>query len=447
VGVEGREKMGGDQGGPRVLVVHPGGYFPAYQAALAADEAGVLWRFVTGVYDKPGTGLRTVADHLPTKLAFRLGRQLRRRYIGGLSPNRISSAGWLEITRLALQRSVVGKVIARHYGTAGITKGYSALFDRYAAGYVRSASANVVLAYQGGGLHVLRAARRYGMATLVDQAASLNFGRIVADEHERVHMTGGIARPNMGRLLEEVALADGLLAPSEFVRASLVERGVPERLVHIVPFGVDVERFTPAVASEENGRQFTALFVGQITLRKGVHYLLDAWQKLSLPNAKLILIGGVTDSAGWRVLERYRGIYTWLPDVPNHELHAHYKDADIFVLPTLAEGSALVTYEALACGLPCVVTHNAGSIVRDGEEGFVIPIRDVTTLQAAIHTLWASRELRVTFARAARKRAEEFTWERYRRAVRSVYEHVSGEVPARRLERSLPAGGLDAPAV
>ena len=78
------------------------------------------------------------------------------------------------------------------------------------------------------------------------------------------------------------------------------------------------------------------------------------------------------------------------------------------------EGSAFATYEALASGLPIVTTKNAGSVARDGEEGFIVPIRDVDALVDRIERLYRDKALRMTMAQAARRRATEFTWAHYR---------------------------------
>ncbi len=90
-----------------------------------------------------------------------------------------------------------------------------------------------------------------------------------------------------------------------------------------------------------------------------------------------------------------------------------YQQSDIFVFPSIEEGSALVTYEALACGLPVVTTPNAGSVVRDGVEGFIVPIRDPDALAERMERLRTDVRLRREMGKAARRRAEEFPWERH----------------------------------
>ena len=107
-------------------------------------------------------------------------------------------------------------------------------------------------------------------------------------------------------------------------------------------------------------------------------------------------------------------IFRHVAHVPYHEVHRLFQAADIFVYPSLHEGSAFATYEALASGLPVVTTRNAGSVARDGQEGFVVPIRDVEALMDRIERLYRDATLRAAMARAARRRAMEFTWAHYR---------------------------------
>ena len=91
--------------------------------------------------------------------------------------------------------------------------------------------------------------------------------------------------------------------------------------------------------------------------------------------------------------------------------------ADVFVFPSLFEGSAVVTYEALACGLPCIVTPEAGSVVRDGREGVLVPSADIASLAQAMERVGSDPSLRASMAAAARQRAESYDWSRYHEAI------------------------------
>ena len=106
--------------------------------------------------------------------------------------------------------------------------------------------------------------------------------------------------------------------------------------------------------------------------------------------------------------------------VPRSEIGAHYRWADVFLLPSLCEGSATVVYEALAAGLPVICTPNTGSVVRDGIDGFIVPIRDVDTLVDRVEWLARRDSLRHEMSANARRRAAEFTVTEYARRLLRV---------------------------
>jgi glycosyltransferase involved in cell wall biosynthesis len=112
--------------------------------------------------------------------------------------------------------------------------------------------------------------------------------------------------------------------------------------------------------------------------------------------------------------------------VGHPEVPSHMAAADVFVFPSLFEGSAVVTYEALACGLPCIVTAEAGSVVRHGVEGFHVPARDVSALAAEMRRFGEDPRLRARTAAAARSRALDFDWPRYHLAVADAVASASG---------------------
>jgi glycosyltransferase involved in cell wall biosynthesis len=106
--------------------------------------------------------------------------------------------------------------------------------------------------------------------------------------------------------------------------------------------------------------------------------------------------------------------------VPRNEVRQHFEWADVFLLPSVCEGSATVSYEALAYGLPVICTPNTGSVVRDGVDGFIIPMRDVDAIQDRLERLASDIDLRVYMSAKARERAEEFTLAAYGRRLVSA---------------------------
>ena len=304
------------------------------------------------------------------------------------------------------------------------------LYDAWAARHI--AQADLFHVWVGYGSQSLRRAKAQGMTTVVQVVSSHpNFqNRLMGEEFTRWGQAWRVWDAGLARTLREIDQADYILIPSDFVRESFLAEGIPESKLIQAPFGVDVSRFTPATASK--GRPFRVVFVGQVSLRKGVPYLLEAWKRLGWRDAELWLVG--------RVLPEIKEVLKGYADLPGVRMMgflgtpaAAYQQADIFVFPSLEEGSALVTYEAMACGLPVVTTPNAGSLVRDGVEGFIVPIRDPDALAERIEQLRADARLRQEMGRAARARAETLTWENHGQDLSTIYSslHHSSKVSAR----------------
>ncbi|MFA5028554.1 MAG: glycosyltransferase family 4 protein [Candidatus Methylomirabilota bacterium] len=223
------------------------------------------------------------------------------------------------------------------------------------------------------------------------------------------------------RMADEYNLADRIIAPSLFSRDTFLQEGIPPEKVIVIPRGVDIEKFRPAASSSS---RFRAIFVGSLCYRKGLHYLLEAWTQLALPDAELLLVGNVHGEIAPLVNQhagkhgvRLLGQTDPLP---------LYQQASVFVFPSLIEGSAKVTYEAMACGLPVIVTPNAGSVARDGVEGYLVPAQDAATLAERILDLYRHPERRRQMGAAARRRAEAHTWAHHRRHVVAAYAGVLG---------------------
>ena len=163
------------------------------------------------------------------------------------------------------------------------------------------------------------------------------------------------------------------------------------------------------------------LDVGSINFRKGTRYLLQAWSELALRDAELVL-AGEPDDAGRDTLREYHGLYRHLGHVPGPDLPELFRSASAFVLPSLAEGSALVTYMAMASALPVIVTEDAGSVANDGREGWIVPSRDIEALKARILHLYEHRSEGEAMGRAGRRLiGERYTWRHYHRRIAALH--------------------------
>jgi glycosyltransferase involved in cell wall biosynthesis len=219
-----------------------------------------------------------------------------------------------------------------------------------------------------------------------------------------------VDRRYVAREREEWKGASLVVTPSEFAAEALEEAGCDPGKLVVVPYGV--ESPFNAVEKPQNDDSFIkVVFVGKITLAKGAPVLEVAARALKSTGVVFRAVGAIDLPETSR--RRLAECVELVGQVPRTAVHAELADADIFAFPSFCEGSATVCYEALAAGLPVVTTPNAGSVVRDGVEGFIVPAGDVEAFTERIHQLVRDRDLRRWMADNARRRAEEFTVRRY----------------------------------
>jgi len=223
------------------------------------------------------------------------------------------------------------------------------------------------------------------------------------------------------RLDAECELASTILVGSNFARDSFVTEGIPVEKLKVIPYGADLSLFNlPTDRRKGDSRggkeKFRILYVGSITQRKGISYLLRAYKHFAGSGTRLTLVGSLpTDVSAFT---SWRDLFTHVPHVPQKLLPAQYAQADVFAFPALIEGMGLVVLEAMASGLPVITTPNGpGDIVRDGVDGFVVPIRDVNAIVDKLEYLRTHPEQRFQMGKNARKRAHEYSWAVYRKRV------------------------------
>jgi len=311
--------------------------------------------------------------------------------------------------------------------------------DRVAAAFVDRTDGDLVHGWTHECLQTLAAAKRRGaVAVLERNYAHPRHSRAMLEAEYAAAGIGWPGKPWPGLrgydhwereltvAVAEMDLADVIVVPAEFTRETLVAHGVPSPKIRVVPRGVDGDRFQPA---HREGAPFRVVCVGQVCLRKGVRYLLEAWRMSRLPGAELLLLGAVHDEVR-AILARYS-------DLPGlrilgftQDVARFYAEASVFVLPTLDEGSAKAVSEAMAAGLPVVTTPEAGSLVEDGKTGYLVPSRNVERLAERLAFLHAHPDARRELGVAARHAILPYSWERYQRTLLDLY----GGVVARRRE-------------
>ena len=254
--------------------------------------------------------------------------------------------------------------------------------------------------YNTAALEVLVDARRLGLATAVEQAsAPAGIERALhSREHERFPEwedpppSPAASRRMAEREQAEWAHADVVLCGSEFVARGVAAEGGPQ--CHVVPYGYGGPVAPRAI---REGGPLRVLVAGRVSLLKGSPYVFEAARLLG-SQVTVRMLGEVRVS-GRALADRPASVGV-LGHVSRADMAAHYEWADVFLLPSLCEGSATAVYEALASGLPVVCTPHTGSIVRDGVEGAVVPVRDAEAIAGALLHLCDPAVRAVASARA-----------------------------------------------
>jgi glycosyltransferase involved in cell wall biosynthesis len=298
--------------------------------------------------------------------------------------------------------------------------------DHRAARRLADGRHDLLHTWSGDCIESLRAAERLGIPSVLEIPTwHRNKGRVKKDRtwSEIQRDAAPFPRSLLNRLLvtrqqvmEEYARATLILVLSQKARETFLVAGLPEKKLFLTSRGVDVEKFTPAPAPPE---KFRAIFVGSLIRRKGVHVLLEAWRKLALPDAELVLVGAPS-----------KEITAQLADAPANvivrgfvrEVSAELRQAAVHIFPSECEGSAKATYEAAACGLPQITTRESGDVVQDGENGLLVPPNDADALAAAIERLHRDRDLAARMGAAGRRRVVgNFTWDHFRLRLLDAY--------------------------
>lgn len=402
---------------PRVDLIS--NVFHYYYTALALQRCGYLGQYISG------PGARDDEAWLQ-----RLGPVFRRLWI----ERRLEGIPPASVKRLWLPE-VMQKAFTRLGNPEYANELCGEMFARRAADMTHDCDA--VHFVQGVGWAAAQNASRRGAKVICDMREEHPRFQmdILAEEAERL----GIEYRARGesirqRVLQEIDIADHIFCPSSYAKRTFVERGVDERKLLICPYGVNTARFAPR--ERPMRKEFCVLFLGQVCMRKGVQYLLEGYKKAALPNARLVLAGPV-DPPFRVILDRYRGLFEELGSVPHSQVEENYFAADVFVMPSLADSYGLVVSEAMSAGLAVIVSENTGmaDFIKNGREGFVVPIRDGDAIAGRLTYLYENRDQGLAMGAAGIATARLLDWSNYQeicgRFYKSLFQPIPQTVPVR----------------
>jgi starch synthase len=210
------------------------------------------------------------------------------------------------------------------------------------------------------------------------------------------------------------AQADAITVPSTVSKRSFVQMGVAAEKVHVIPYGVRLDRFTRTQAPPTDS--FEVLFAGQVSLRKGIPYLLEAFSRLKHPKKHLTVVGSVQEDLRGLLGKMPQQNVTFIGSIPQTELAKQMSASHLLVLPSVEEGLALVQGQAMATGCPVLATRATGAedLFTDGVEGFIVEDRDVDTLTSRMQQVADDPALQQRLSEASLLRVKSLGgWDQY----------------------------------
>lgn len=416
----------------KTVLSHPTGnqFVRALLTALA--EAQLLAEFNTTLAVDPGAKWLNV---LPRAI-----RQECLRRTFPVAGKQVRTYPVREVARMVLPRIGLARYVQHELGWACLDSVYRAV-DKAAARrlprLVRTGAVGAVYAYEDGAFATFEQAKRLGLKCVYDlPIAHWETGRkLMQQEAERlpawaVTLGGGIrdSAAKLERKDNELNLADVVVVPGQFVRDSLPAWAAGKRVV-VAPFGspeaVEVNHGKEEMKKPKADRPLRVLFAGSMGQRKGLGDLFAAMRLLNRPDVELVVMGAPL--ASFDLYRRELPHFTYVPGRPHEQVLALMRSCDVFCLPSIVEGRALVMQEAMSQGLPLLITPNTGGadLIREGDTGFLIPIRSPEAIAEKLTWFLDNRSELPRMNGLARQHAAQYTWTNYTaRIIESITDPV-----------------------
>lgn len=411
----------------KIIVAHPSKQH-SFQTATALKQGGMLFKYVTSVYDKKGT----ITYLLKNFLSKKNRKKASTRKAKSLDDDDVVVKMELSALFLLLLRRT--PFVKRFYNNVFVWR--RKRFGRYIAKYAMENHVDAVIMYDSTAVECFsilkeRAPRirRILDVSIVNRAfMKRNFEKDIESTHDY-----GLKKEEkllwdecmVKDYVQEVQLSDYCLAPSKVVKESLIFVGFNENNILTVPYGVDASKFN-YVQKGEVKRPLRLIFVGQVNYRKGIHHLLKVVSLFNTVDVELKLAGTFNPTSPiYRDFKDNSNIH-FLGFVTRDVLSSCYQECDVFILPTLGEGYGMVVLEALSCGVPCIVSDLAGGndAIQDGYNGFVFKAGDDIDLKEKIQWFIDNPDMLPEMSRNARQSVKHLTWDDYYKRLQSAMRNI-----------------------
>lgn len=402
------------------IVISHSGKQHSYHVAKSLLELDFLNKFYTSSYIKN--------SRLQKYFLKKNNQFWTRRFLTGLSGNIINSNWRFEIPEH------LGKMLKHDSNKIEeLVYNRDEKFDTYISTILSKTKPKYFWGFQGSCMKSLLAVKQNGGVAICELAtAHITYAKKILNEEKLLHPEWADSISNVDfplhyekRLIAEPNVADVVIAASTFTKMTLIESGVLESKIHILPLGADVEHIKYIKKKRDKKKPLKLLYAGTVTQRKGIYYLLEAMKSLHKSEVELHIIGNVFGSGV--AFDNYKDVYTYHGSVSQQQLFELYHDFDVLVLPTIFEGFALVIVEAMAAGLPVVTTaHSIGpELINEDQNGYIVPIRNIDAIKQSIEKIVNKTENEFQeMSKKARTSALNYSWKMYKSRLEIFLEKM-----------------------
>ena len=300
------------------------------------------------------------------------------------------------------------------------------MFDKQASKNIDFKNTDIIIGWSSFSLKCFELANKYDCVKILERGSShIEYqNEILREEFEILKLNPNLISSKLiDKEKKEYEISDYICVPSEFSKKSFLDKGFSENKIIKIPYGVDINNFFPDKKIIEDN-QFNIICVGSISVRKGVIYLLRAFNELKLKNCNLILIGEVERGFEKILKPLLNDNIKIIKSVNQNSLRNYYNQASVFVTCSIEDGFGMVVLQAMACGLPVISTKNVGGseIIDDGVDGFILSIRDEDKLKEKILYLYENKDFLLLMQKKAQSKAQNFfSWENYGEKIKKHY--------------------------
>jgi len=404
----------------KIFVSHSGRQH-VHQLLYGLQQHDFSYHFFTSFWYKPSQFPFTLLSLLPTNLREKIIKQFKKRSFDKLDSANITIFPWFEFVR-EIADKIFSYSISEYF-----LFWRDRIHDTWAASKL-SSNYSVVVGYEECCLRTFRKAKKLGHTTVLDlaqihykeiEAISLQFpvfSEIYTNKNLRTRINNIKA--------EELDLADYIICLSTFAKDSLLKHGIPPSKIQVVNLGFDPEKFIPKNNYNiDSQKKLKLVFAGTLTKRKGLDQLFRLLDDFPI-EIELCIIGAIADAG--EMFNEYKSRIQWYPYLEQQEMNKVFNDSDVFIFPSYLDSWAMVVVEAMACGLPVLVSENTGAKDAVHEScGEILPVGNYKELKEKIAYIILHKEYITKKGQASVVQVMQYKWQNYYLQIASFFEKLS----------------------